>query len=145
MENVVLENVVLEIQSRILQEFGSGAEAENVDTAREDVGSAVELKANVCYIVAAVIFNEEGRVLMMREAKESCRGKWYLPAGRMERNESIEEGVIRETVEETGLLIRPLALLCIESQSTCWFRFTFAGKSFNNVAKISQNYKLATG
>ena len=27
---------------------------------------------------------------MMQEAKLSCRGRWYLPAGRMERNESIE-------------------------------------------------------
>ena len=26
---------------------------------------------------------------MVQEAKPSCRGKWYLPAGRMERDESI--------------------------------------------------------
>ena len=26
---------------------------------------------------------------MVQEAKPSCRGKWYLPAGRMERNETI--------------------------------------------------------
>jgi len=28
-------------------------------------------------------------VLMIQEAKPSCRGQWYLPAGRMEKNESI--------------------------------------------------------
>ena len=31
----------------------------------------------------------DGKVLMIQEAKPSCRGQWYLPAGRMEKNESI--------------------------------------------------------
>lgn len=31
----------------------------------------------------------DGKVLMIQEAKRSCRGQWYLPAGRMEKNESI--------------------------------------------------------
>ena len=29
---------------------------------------------------------------MMQEAKKSCYGLWYLPAGRMELNETIEVG-----------------------------------------------------
>ena len=41
------------------------------------------VKQSVCYIVAAVIFNEKNEVLMMQEAKSSCAGQWYLPAGRM--------------------------------------------------------------
>ena len=51
----------------------------------------IELFHNVCYIVCGVVV-ERGRVLMVQEAKPSCRGKWYLPAGRMERNESIVVG-----------------------------------------------------
>merc|ERR1712142_831258 len=43
------------------------------------------VKKSVCYIVAAVLFNENNEVLMMQEAKSSCAGQWYLPAGRMER------------------------------------------------------------
>lgn len=54
----------------------------------------IELFHNVCYIVCGVVV-EGGRVLMVQEAKPSCRGKWYLPAGRMERNESI---VVRRRV-----------------------------------------------
>ena len=42
----------------------------------------------MCYIVAAVIVRDD-KVLMVQEAKPSCRGKWYLPAGRMEKGESI--------------------------------------------------------
>lgn len=48
------------------------------------------LHDNVTYIVLAVLFNEEGDVLLMQEAKRSCAGQWYLPAGRMEANENIE-------------------------------------------------------
>jgi len=37
----------------------------------------------------AVIINEKNEILMMQEAKSSCAGQWYLPAGRVEPNESI--------------------------------------------------------
>ncbi|KAG8297181.1 8-hydroxy-dADP phosphatase activity protein [Homalodisca vitripennis] len=38
----------------------------------------------------AVLYNEDGEILMMQEAKSSCAGQWYLPAGRMEPGEDIE-------------------------------------------------------
>ena len=43
----------------------------------------------MCYVVMAVIINEKNEILMMQEAKSSCAGQWYLPAGRVEPNESI--------------------------------------------------------
>lgn len=48
------------------------------------------IKNTVTYIVMAVLFNDEGEILMMQEAKSSCAGQWYLPAGRMEPGEEIE-------------------------------------------------------
>lgn len=48
----------------------------------------------------ALLFNEEGEILMMQEAKSSCAGQWYLPAGRMESGEDIEVSV-RCTVENS--------------------------------------------
>ena len=51
--------------------------------------SPVSTSKNVGYIVAAVII-EDGNVLMIRESKRSCYGQWYLPAGKMKGNESIE-------------------------------------------------------
>ena len=38
----------------------------------------------------------------MQEAKKKCYGKWNLPAGHLEFNESLEQGAIREIKEETG-------------------------------------------
>jgi len=53
-------------------------------------GFVPRVKKTVTYIVCTVLVNERGEVLMIQEAKRSCRGRWYLPAGRMERNETIE-------------------------------------------------------
>ena len=47
------------------------------------------IKQSVCYVVMAVIINEKNEILMMQEAKSTCAGQWYLPAGRVEPNESI--------------------------------------------------------
>jgi 8-oxo-dGDP phosphatase len=49
--------------------------------------------SQICYIVAAIAFRDtpNGReVLLMQEAKESRRGQWYLPAGKVEPGETIE-------------------------------------------------------
>ena len=48
----------------------------------------IALGYNVCYIVCGVVV-EGDKVLMVQEAKPSCRGQWYLPAGRMEKDETI--------------------------------------------------------
>ena len=55
------------------------------------VGNYVPVtKRTVCYIVAGVLINDAGQILMMQEAKYSCHGTWYLPAGRVERGESLQ-------------------------------------------------------
>ena len=73
------------------------------------------IKKNVSYIVAAVLINDQGEVLMMQEAKSTCAGQWYLPAGRMEPGEDIAEAAQREVLEETGLHFQITTLLMVES------------------------------
>uniref|UniRef100_L7M919 Putative nudix hydrolase fgf-2 n=1 Tax=Rhipicephalus pulchellus TaxID=72859 RepID=L7M919_RHIPC len=85
------------------------------------------VKKSVTYIVAAVAINEKGEVLMMQEAKSSCAGTWYLPAGRMEPGENIIEAAKREVMEETGLDFDPLTLLMVETAQGQWYRFVFIG------------------
>lgn len=84
-------------------------------------------KRNVGYIVCGLAFNDDGQVLMMQEAKESCRGRWYLPAGRVEPNETLVEAVKREVLEETGLNYSPETILCVEMNGVAWQRVTFIG------------------
>ncbi|PKO57832.1 MAG: NUDIX hydrolase, partial [Betaproteobacteria bacterium HGW-Betaproteobacteria-19] len=40
------------------------------------------------------------RILLCRRAIEPCYGKWTLPAGFMENNETTAQGAVRETLEE---------------------------------------------
>ncbi|KAJ0183319.1 hypothetical protein K1T71_001295 [Dendrolimus kikuchii] len=86
------------------------------------------LGSNVTYVVACVIINESGEVLMMQEAKESCAGKWYLPAGRMEKGETIVQATVREVLEETGLQCVPKTLLVVETAGGTWYRFVLTGE-----------------
>lgn len=38
---------------------------------------------------------------------------WYLPGGKLEKGETLEEGIIREMREETGALVEVERMLCI--------------------------------
>jgi ADP-ribose pyrophosphatase YjhB (NUDIX family) len=54
--------------------------------------------------VGAVIF-VGGRVVLVRRRHEPLAGQWSLPGGRLERGETLEAGVAREVLEETGLVV----------------------------------------
>ena len=89
--------------------------------------SLYKLGIHTCYIVGAVLFNKKHEVLLIQEAKLSCRGTWYLPAGRVEPDETLVEAVKREVAEEAGLDFEPSGLICIEENFGRWMRFIFAG------------------
>lgn len=56
----------------------------------------------------AAIFDDEGQILLV---KRSDDGRWCLPCGWVEPNESPMEAAVRETREETGLEVRSLTLV----------------------------------
>ena len=60
--------------------------------------------------VGAIIRDEAGRVLLVRRANEPGRGLWSLPGGRVEVGESEEAAVVREVLEETGLVVSVVGL-----------------------------------
>ncbi len=54
---------------------------------------------------------EDGRVVLIRRGTEPLRGEWSIPGGTLELGESLEAGVEREMLEETGLQVRVIELI----------------------------------
>lgn len=55
--------------------------------------------------VSAVIFDEEGRVLLVERGRPPGLGLWTVPGGKVEPGELLEAAVRREVAEETGLVV----------------------------------------
>ncbi|MBA2557079.1 MAG: NUDIX hydrolase [Chloroflexi bacterium] len=57
--------------------------------------------------VAAVVVNDQGQALVIQRRDNA---KWEPPGGVLELHESIEEGLVREVQEETGLVVESVHL-----------------------------------
>jgi len=53
---------------------------------------------NLCYLI-----NNQGEVLLQFKRRGFGVGKWNGPGGKVETGEELEQAVIREVKEETGL------------------------------------------
>ncbi|MCI8486067.1 MAG: NUDIX domain-containing protein [Clostridia bacterium] len=58
--------------------------------------------------IAALIFNEEGELLVLRKKTVDNRKECILPGGKREQNESDEQTLRRELLEELGTEIKEL-------------------------------------
>jgi ADP-ribose pyrophosphatase YjhB (NUDIX family) len=54
---------------------------------------------------------ENGRALLIRRGSEPLLGEWSIPGGMLELGETLEEGVARELLEETGVIVRVIELI----------------------------------
>ena len=61
-------------------------------------------------VVSAVVPNKYREILLVLRDREPYAGKWCLPSGFVELNETVEKGVIRELKEETGISGKVLRL-----------------------------------
>lgn len=59
--------------------------------------------------VGAVVLDGE-RVLLARRGRAPSAGKWSIPGGLVHLGERLEEALVREIEEESGLRVRPLGL-----------------------------------
>ncbi len=57
--------------------------------------------------VIGVVFRD-GEVLLVRRANPPDAGKWGFPGGKIESGEPIQAAAVREVLEETGVVARPL-------------------------------------
>ncbi len=62
-------------------------------------------------VAAAVLIEQDGRVLLVRRVNEPYRGAWTLPAGFIDAGEDPAQAAARECLEETGLTVRVTRLV----------------------------------
>ena len=65
--------------------------------------------------VVGAIIERDGKILLVRETKETDKSKWSHPAGWIELGENPIEAVIREVEEETGFDFAPIHILGVYS------------------------------
>ena len=56
-------------------------------------------------IAAGGIIEQEGKYLLIQEAREDIHGKWNLPAGQLDPGETVSEAARREIYEECGFKV----------------------------------------
>jgi 8-oxo-dGTP diphosphatase len=63
--------------------------------------------------VAAVVFNNQNKLLLVRRGKEPGKGSWGIPGGVVELGENLEDAVKREIQEETGIDVEPTDVITV--------------------------------
>jgi 8-oxo-dGTP pyrophosphatase MutT (NUDIX family) len=76
-------------------------------------GQRIGAKGRIRLGCSAVIFDEAREKVLL--TKRADNGLWCLPSGGVESGESVEETIVREVREETGLKVRVLRLVGVYS------------------------------
>ncbi|MGH6689612.1 MAG: NUDIX hydrolase [Gammaproteobacteria bacterium] len=73
--------------------------------------------ATLRHVVVHAVIERDGALLLVRRASHLLEGgKWGLPGGFLDRDETLYEGVLREVREETGWAAEVVRLLRVNSR-----------------------------
>jgi len=87
------------------------------------------------------ILIENNEILLVQQ-KLSDKRNWSLPGGRLERGETLSQGLIREMKEETGLdveIVRMLYVCDVASSSNTILHITFLIKRVGGEIELPSN------
>ena len=88
--------------------------------------------------VRVIIYRDDGDILLVKN--RFSRQKWALPGGGVNRNESYEQAVIREVLEEVGIKIDDLRYLGKANSHESYAKFSvrvFAAHASDYAIKCS--------
>jgi 8-oxo-dGTP pyrophosphatase MutT (NUDIX family) len=95
--------------------------------------------------VAGLLADESGKLLLVRDHRT---GQWEVPGGGVDTGESIEDSLVREFQEETGLLVKPTRLVTyaedtyyLDYEHTCYHSV----RLFFSVLRIDADQLPAAG
>jgi ADP-ribose pyrophosphatase YjhB (NUDIX family) len=67
-------------------------------------------------VVTTIPVTDAGEAVLLRRGIEPGRGAWAQPGGFLEVDETVAEAAVRETLEETGLVVAPGELVGLYSR-----------------------------
>jgi len=65
--------------------------------------------------VGGVLWHE-GKVLLVQRGHNPGKGTWTIPGGYVDQRESIEDAIVREIQEETGINAKPLSIIALRDR-----------------------------
>ena len=82
-----------------------------------------------------MLLNNKGQVLLGRrhidpekaDSELSGEGTWTMPGGKLEFGESFEDGAKRELMEETGIVLEKVKVVCVSNDKTDEAHFVTIG------------------
>ena len=90
-------------------------------------------------ILVGSIVECNDKVLLCKRATEPRLGFWTLPSGYMENDETVVEAAVRETEEETKVLVKKMSLYAVFScPDINQVYFIFRGKTENDCASTTE-------
>lgn len=95
-------------------------------------------------VIAAVIIEHSGRVLLEQRAIDPGRGGWTFPGGFLELGETAAVGAVREAKEEVGLEVTAGSLLGVYTRPDVGVvMVVYLGTSANDAAYVADAESLA--
>jgi len=99
--------------------------------------------------IAVVLIRENGKILVGKRKNTSAgEGYWGLPGGRMDRGETPSETAIRETFEETCIIVHDLEYFdytndIFKEEDEHWITMYFISRNFTGEARIMEPNKCS--
>ncbi len=92
-------------------------------------------------VYVSAVIEQDGKILLVQEAKERNFQKWNIPGGSMELTEKAWEGAQREVKEETFLDVEITSLLGVYNSvgNNHSIRFVFVGKIVSGTPAAGDN------
>lgn len=96
-----------------------------------------------------MLLNNDGQILLGRrhidpekaDSELSGEGTWTMPGGKLEFGESFEEGAKREMMEETGIFLEKVKVVCVSNDKINDIHFVTIGmfsKYFQGQPKVME-------
>ena len=67
-------------------------------------------------VVCAIIYNNENKIFCTKRGPgRALEGKWEFPGGKVEKDETHEETIVREIKEELNSIVKPIKYIGLSS------------------------------